>query len=93
MVVEFGPANKPAFQEDVSVTKGSTPRDVVSIFFPVKSGAVCCDTREVTEIDGASTDPTRGRFWVVEVSGSKDVSPYKTEVKPDDVVRWTYVGK
>lgn len=93
LVVDFGPANRPSFREDIRVTKGSTPRDVVSIFFPIKSGAVCCDTREVNEIEGVSTDPVRSRFWVVDVNGSRNVSPFRTQVRRGDVVRWTYVGK
>ena len=90
LAVDFGRAGKPAFQEDVSVTDGSTPKDVVSVFFPVKSGAVCCDTREVSEIGGVSIDPAAGGWWMVEVNGSHNVSPFRTRVKRGDVIRWVY---
>ena len=90
LVVDFGPGGKPTFQETVRASHGSTPKDVVSVFFPIKSGAVCCDTREVAEIDGVPIDPQRGRWWMVEVNGSRNVSPHRTRVKRGDLIRWSY---
>ena len=90
LVVDFGPARKPAFRETVMVSTGSTPKDVVSLFFPTKSGAVCCDTREVAEIGGVPIDAKQGRWWMVEVNGSRNISPYRTRVKRGDTIRWSY---
>lgn len=88
--VDFGPANKPAVRQEVSVVPGATPRDVTEKVFPVEKGAVCCDPREVAVIDGVAADPAANRWWTVSINGSKKVSPYKTKLKPGDVVRWEY---
>lgn len=88
--VDFGPAGKPAVRQVVPVELGATPRDVTEKVFPVEKGAVCCDPREVSTIDGVAADPATNRWWTVSINGSKKVSPYKTKLKPGDVVRWEY---
>lgn len=88
--VDFGPAGKPAVRQGVQVEPGSTPRDVTEKVFPVEKGAVCCDPREVAVIDGVAADPATNRWWTVSINGSKKVSPYKTRLKPGDIVRWEY---
>ena len=88
---DFGPAGKPAVRQVVQVAPGATPRDATEKAFPVEKGAVCCDPREVSTIDGVAADPATNRWWTVSVNGSKKgVSPYKTHLKPGDVVRWEY---
>lgn len=88
--VDFGPAAKPPVRQTFQVERGATPEDLTAIAFPVEKGAVCCDRREVAVIDGVATDPAANRWWTVSVNGSKKVSPYKTKLKPGDVVRWEY---
>ncbi len=89
--VDFGPAAKPAVRQVVQVEPGTTPKEVTAKVFPVEKGAVCCDPREVSTIDGVAADPAANRWWTVSVNGSKKgVSPYKTRLKPGDVVRWEY---
>jgi len=88
--VDFGPAQRPVFEGSGLVTVGSTPRDALSVFLPLKSGMVCCDTREVSEIDGVPIDVSQGRWWVVRVNGNSDVSPYHTRLNAGDHVEWQY---
>ena len=89
--VDFGPAGKPAVRQTVQVEKGATPQDATGKAFPVEKGAVCCDPREVATLDGVAADPATNRWWTVSINGSKKgVSPYKTRLKPGDVVRWEY---
>ena len=89
--VDFGPAGKPAVRQTVRVEAGATPRDATEKVFPVERGAVCCDPREVSTIGGVASDSATNRWWTVSVNGSKKgVSPYKSRLKPGDVVRWEY---
>lgn len=88
--VDFGPAGRPAVRQTLPVEPGATPEVVLAQAFPVEKGAVCCDPRETAAIDGVAADPATNRWWTVSVNGSKKVSPYKTRVKPGDVVRWEF---
>ena len=88
--VDFGPAGKPAVRQVVSVQPGATPQDATAKLFPVEKGAICCDPRETASIDGVAADPAANRWWTVSVNGSKKISPYKSRLKPGDVVRWEY---
>ena len=88
--VEFGPANKPSKEAELMVDRGSTPKDVVSILFPIQSGEVCCNTREIASIDGVRPDPSRNRWWNCRLNGSTNVGAFRTELKPHDRVEWFY---
>ncbi len=88
--VDFGPAEKPAVIRTFQVEGRATPKTLTAMAFPVEQGAVCCDPREVSVIDGVAADPAANRWWTVAINGSKKVSPYKTKLKPGDVVRWEY---
>ncbi|MBI3332616.1 MAG: DUF4430 domain-containing protein [Candidatus Omnitrophica bacterium] len=88
--VDFGPAGKPPVHRTVQVERGATPEILTGQVFPVERGAVCCDARETAAIDGVTADPAANRWWTVSVNGSKKVSPFRTRLKPGDVVRWEY---
>lgn len=88
--VDFGPANKPPKEAQLLVDLGSTPKDVVSILFPVQSGEVCCSTREIASIDGVRPDPARNWWWNCRLNGSTKVGPFRTALKPNDRVEWIY---
>ncbi len=91
MKVDFGPAGKPAREEKIFVEKGTTPKEAVSQVFPVLSGKTCCSFREIMEIDGVRVEPSKNRWWICKVNGSKKISPAKTKLKSGDAVEWTYV--
>ena len=89
--VDFGPANRPTERRLVQVPEGATPQVATQKLFPTQRGSVCCDPRETASIAGVATDPAKNRWWTLSVNGSKkDVSPYKTHLKPRDIVRWEY---
>jgi hypothetical protein len=88
--VEFGPANRPAIHETVMADSKSTPRSVLEKIAKVGTGEVCCDFREVAVINDVAVDPAKKWWWFVEVNGSREVSPYRTHLKPNDRVRWSY---
>lgn len=88
--VDYGPAGKPPVSQTVQVQRGATPERVLEQAFTVDRGAVCCDPRETAAINGVATDPAANRWWTVSINGSKKVSPYKTRLKPRDVVRWEF---
>lgn len=88
--VDFGPAGKPAVRQTVQVAPGATPQDATAKVFPLETGSVCCDSRETAAIGGVAADPATNRWWTVSVNGSKKVSPYKTRLRPGDLVRWEY---
>ncbi len=88
--VDFGPAGKPAQEAQLQVNPGSTPKDVVSLIYPVQSGAACCDSREVAAIDGVRVDPAQNRWWKCRLNGSTKVGPFRTVLKSGDRVEWTY---
>ncbi len=91
--VDFGPAGKPPRAEKLEVTRGSTPKDAVSMVFAVMSGYACCDTRDVIGIDGTIINPAENLWWVCEVNGDRrKVSPQKTKLKAGDVIQWAYVA-
>lgn len=91
VVVDFGPAGKPAVRKQVEVSKGSTPKDVVSTIFQILTGVACCDTREIISIDGVAVNPAENKWWICQLNGSKKVSPQKTQLKAGDVVQWSYI--
>lgn len=89
--VDFGPAGKPAVRETVEVPAGATPEDVLRARCAIQKGAVCCDPREVSGIEGVPVDPGQNRWWSVSVNGDrKGVSPWRTPLKPGDRVVWEY---
>ena len=89
--VDFGPAQKAAVSKTILVEKGSTPKDVVSQVFSVKSGKACCSLKEVLGIDGTLIDPAKNWWWTCAVNGSKKIAPHKKKLKAGDVVEWKYV--
>ncbi|MDP3723277.1 MAG: hypothetical protein Q8R91_07265 [Candidatus Omnitrophota bacterium] len=88
--VDFGPADRPPREERLTVDAGTTPKDAVSLLFPIQSGAVCCNTRELAAIDGVRADPAKNRWWSCRVNGSTKLSPFRTELQPQDRVEWVY---
>lgn len=88
--VDFGPAERPAFQDKIYIEKGTTPKEVVSQVFPVLTGKACCSFREILAIDGVKIDPARNRWWTCSVNGSKKVSPQKKKLREGDRVVWKY---
>ncbi len=89
--VDFGPTGKPPREERLMVDEGSTPKDVVSLLFPIQSGATCCNTRELAAIDGVRSDPATNRWWTCRLNGQSNFSPFLKELKAEDRVEWTYV--
>lgn len=87
---DFGPVGRPAVRQVVRVEPGTTPDGATTKVLPVEKGAVCCDPRETAAIGGVAADPAGNRWWSVSVNGSKKVSPYRTRLKPGDLVRWEY---
>jgi len=91
MKVDFGPAGKPTYEGSLEVEVGTTLKDAVSQVFPILSGKICCSFREVLAIDGVAADPAGNTWWTCSVNGSsKEVSSYVTELRPGDVMEWTY---
>lgn len=89
--VDFGPAGKPFIERTVRVAQGTTPEQLLAKICQVKRGLVCCDSRETAGIDGVMSHPGKRLWWSVAVNGrKKEVSPFQTRLKPDDVVRWEY---
>jgi len=88
--VDFGPANRPAIHRFVQVERRATARTLTEKVCVVERGTVCCDSREIAAIDGVAADPAANRWWTVSINGSKKVSPFKTRLRPGDVVRWEY---
>lgn len=89
--VDFGPAGRPAREERLMVDKGSTPKDAVSLLFPIQSGATCCNTRELAAIDGVWSDPATNRWWTCRLNGQGSFSPFLRELQAEDRVEWIYV--
>lgn len=89
--VDFGPAGKPAREERLMVDKGSTPKDVVSLLFPIQSGTTCCNTRELSTIDGVRSDPAMNLWWTCRLNGQSNFSPFLKEVEAEDRIEWIYV--
>jgi hypothetical protein len=89
--VDFGSANKPAREERVMVDEGSTAKEVVSLLFPIQSGAMCCNTRELAAIDGVWAEPTQNRWWTCRINGSTHIGPFRTELHSGDQVEWIYI--
>jgi len=90
--VDFGVAGRPAYEGELLVDRGSTPKDAVSMVFPIQSGSICCNTREISAIDGVRADPASNRWWTCRLNGArKRVSPFRTALRRGDVVAWIYV--
>lgn len=91
MSVDFGPAAKTGFKETVYVEKGTTPKEAVSQVFPILSGKSCCSLREVIAIDGVKVEPSKGKWWICLVNGSKKISPQEKKLAPHDKLEWKYI--
>ena len=89
--VDFGPIDRPIINAEFEVPRGATSEDALKGVCPIQKGATCCDPREVSGIDGVEVNPARNRWWTVAINGSRKVSPYETELQPDDHVLWRYV--
>ena len=89
--IDFGPAGKPNHEGTLQVEEGTTPNEVVSRIFPIRSGMSCCSYREIIEIDGIAIDPAKNKWWTCSINGKKKwVTPHKTKLKPGDVVEWKF---
>ena len=91
MKVDFGPANKPVYDQMITVERGTTPKEAVSQVFPVLSGVACCSFRDVIEIGGVKINPAKNMWWTCALNGSKKISPQKKKLKPGDRVEWKYI--
>jgi len=92
MKVNFGPAQKPAYEGAVEVEAGMSPKEVVSLIFPIRSGFACCSYRDLVEIDGVANEPTQNRWWICTVNGNRKItSPYGTKLQPGDTLEWNYI--
>ncbi len=89
--VDFGPAGKPALTRILEVDRKTTPKDAVSLVFPVMSGKVCSSIHDLMEIDGVRPDKAKNFWWILTVNGSRYVSPYRTHLKRGDIVEWRYL--
>ena len=89
--VDFGLAGKPVYDGELLVDPGSTPKDVVSVVFPIQSGSICCHTRELSAIDGVRAEPPLNRWWTCVLNGSGRVSPFRTALRRGDRVEWRYI--
>ena len=91
--VDFGPAGKPAREERLAVDEGSTAKDAVSLLFPIQSGAICCNTRELAAIDGIWADPAQNQWWTCRINGSTTISPFRTALHAGDRIEWAYLER
>jgi hypothetical protein len=73
------------------VDRKPTPKEAVSLVFPVMSGKVCSSIHDLLEIDGVRPDATKNYWWILTVNGSRRVSPYRTRLERGDVVEWRYL--
>ncbi len=93
--VDFGPAKEktgqPVRTEKIYVERGTTPKEAVSQVFPILSGKSCCSFREVMAIDGVTIDPSKNRWWVCLLNGSRKISPHQKRLKAGDKVEWRYL--
>ena len=89
--VDFGPAGKPALTRTLEVDRKTTPKDAVSLVFPVMSGKVCSSIHDLLSIDGVRPDAAKNLWWILTVNGSRRVSPYRTHLKRGDHVEWRYL--
>lgn len=86
-----GPGNQASYEGTLEVEKGMTPKDAVSLVFPVRSGMGCCSLRELIEIDGIAIDPAKNRWWNCSINGERrKVSPHNTKLKSGDRVSWQF---
>ena len=90
--VDFGPAGKPAYEENLLVEEDTTAKEAVSQVFPIRTGSVCCSLRDVAEIGGVSVEPEKNRWWICLRNGSKNFSPRRDKLKPGDKIEWKYIG-
>ena len=89
--VDFGPTGKPALTRTLEVDRKTTPKEAVSLIFPVMSGKVCSSIHDLLEIDGVRPDKEKNLWWILTVNGSRHVSPYRTHLKRGDLVEWRYL--
>ena len=89
--VDFGPAGKPALTRTLEVDRNTTPKEAVSLVFPVMSGKVCSSIHDLLEIDGVRPDAAKKFWWICTVNGSRHVSPYRTHLKRGDLLEWRYL--
>ena len=73
---------------------GSTPADVLEATLDVKRGFVCTHPDEIWAVGNLETDIEAGRYWVLEVNGSRQMaSPHASVLHDGDIVVWEYVDK
>jgi hypothetical protein len=91
--IDFGLAGKPIHEGKLEVEEGTTPNEVVSRVFPIRSGMSCCSLRELIEIDGVAIDPAKNRWWICSINGTKKMAgpPHRTQLKVGDVVEWKFI--
>ena len=91
--VDFGQSLRLQYRKRLMVEQGSTAKDVLSQAFPVLSGKTCCSTREVLGVNGIKTNLIKKLWWKCFINGDgRKVSPYRTKLKPGDLIEWKYIA-
>lgn len=91
MKVDFGPAGKEGFDDDLMIEKGMTAKEAVSLIYPVLSGVTCCSLRDTLEVGGVRVDPAKNQWWICIRNGSRKFSPSHLVLKAGDFVEWKYI--
>lgn len=89
--VDFGSSGKPALTQILEVDRKTSPKEAVSLIFPVMSGKVCSSIHDLLSIDGVRSDASKDLWWICTVNGSRKVSAYRTRLKKGDRLEWRYL--
>jgi hypothetical protein len=93
LTVDFGPADKPRFETEVTVPEKSTVLEALMAALPVVTSPKYGMDYFVEAIGGVHNDYRRDFGWGFEINGYRSNVPAERYlVKQDDWVRWVYVA-
>jgi hypothetical protein len=89
--VDFGPSGQGVRSERVFVPEGANAIDALAETLPIEHGFVCCTRGDVWSVDGVSTDPNAGHYWLFELNGRLSrLAPDRYELENGDHITWVY---
>jgi len=91
--IDFGSADKPALEREVTLPRGSNVVDATRRAAVVEQDWLCCSKDDVWSIGGVGPDTRLDRYWMWKLDGALGPNfPVKHVLSEGERIEWIYSG-